>query len=217
MKGYPNNIVNAIIKYVLSKEILTNDIISNEEKGKISTVCINVDYSGEKGEYLLKKCFKKLGRSTNQKVNFVCRYSVTKMSFFTKMKDKLKILSKSNVVYQFSCRGCESSYIGKTERTLFQRTKEHVTRADLAIKGHLDNCSNVEHLFSINDFVLNDTNMHEFTLSLVRQNTRITDQSYNWNVLLFKEAYHIKEKCPILNDDVGSCVVFLVHGTILQQ
>ena len=212
MKGYPNNIVNAIIKYVLSKEILTNDIISNEEKGKIPTVCINVDYSGEKGEY-----FRRFGPSTNQKVNFVCRYSVTKMSFFTNMKSKLKIVSKSNVVYQFSCRGCESSYIGKTERTLFERTKEHVTRADSAIKRHLDNCSNVEHLFCINDFVLNDANTHEFRLSLVRQNTRIIDQSYNWNVLLFKEAYHIKEKCPILNDDVGSCVVFLVHGTILQQ
>ena len=26
----------------------------------------------EKGEHLLKKCFKKLGCSTNQKVNFVC-------------------------------------------------------------------------------------------------------------------------------------------------
>ena len=87
--------------------------------------------------------------------------------------------SKSNVVYQFSCRGCESSYIGKTERTLFQRTKEYVTRADSAIKGHLDNCSNVEHLFSINNVMLNDVNKHKFTLNLVRQNTIIIDQSCN--------------------------------------
>ena len=50
----------------------------------------------------------------------------------------------------FLCSGCESSYIGKTEQTLFERTKEHVTRADSAIKGHLDNCSSVENLFSIN-------------------------------------------------------------------
>ena len=121
--GYPKNIVNAIIKRVLSKETLTNDVISNEQKDKIPTVFINIDYPGEKGEHLLKKCFKKLGRSTNQKVNFVCRYSVTKISFFTNMKEKLNKLSKSNVVYQFSCPGCESSYIGKTERTLFKRTK----------------------------------------------------------------------------------------------
>ena len=55
------------------------------------------------------------------------------------MKEKLNKLSKSNVVYQFSCPGCESSYTGKTQRTLFERTKEHGTRADSPIKGHLDN------------------------------------------------------------------------------
>ena len=118
------------------------------------------------------------------------------------MRNKLNILSKPNVVYKFSCPGCDFSYIGKTEQTLFERTKEHVNRADSAIKGHLDNCSNMVHLFFINNLELNDVNMHEFRLNLVRQNTRIIDQSYNWNVLLFKEAYHIKEKCPILNNGV---------------
>ena len=53
------------------------------KKDKIPTVFINTDSPGEKGEHLLKSFFKKLGRSTNQKVNFVCRYSVTKISFFT--------------------------------------------------------------------------------------------------------------------------------------
>ena len=86
----------------MPNETLTNDVISNEEKYKIPTVFINIDYPGEKGEHLLKKSFKKLRRSTNQKVNFVCRYSVTKISFFTNMKDKLNKLNKSNVAYQFS-------------------------------------------------------------------------------------------------------------------
>ena len=91
-----------------------------------------------------------MGRSTNQKVNFVCRFSVTKILFFTNMEDKLKKLGKSDVVYQFPCSCCESSDIGKNERTLFERTKEHVTRADSAIEEHLDNCLKMEHLFSIN-------------------------------------------------------------------
>ena len=78
-----------------------------------------------------------------------------------------------------------------------ERTKEQVTRA---IKGHLDNCLNMKHLFSINNLVLNDVNTHYFRLNLVRQNTRIIDQSNNLNLLLFKEAYHIKEESPILNN-----------------
>ena len=118
------------------------------------------------------------------------------------MQDKLNKLGKSNVVCQFSCPGCESSYIGKTERTLFKRTKYHVTHAGSAIKGHLDNYLNMEHLFSINNLILNDVNTHKFRLNLVLQNTRIIVQSNNWNVLLFKEAYHINEKCPILNNGV---------------
>ena len=121
--SYPKNIVNAIIKCVLSKETLTNDVISNQQKDKIPTVFINIDCPGEKGEHLLKKSFKKLGRSTKQKVNFVCCYSVTKILFFTNRKHKFNKLSKSNVVYEFSLSVCESSYIGKTEQTLFERTK----------------------------------------------------------------------------------------------
>ena len=118
------------------------------------------------------------------------------------MKHKVNKLSKSNVAYQLSCPGCESSYIGKTERTFFERTKEHVTRPDSAIKGHIDNCLNVEHLFSINNLILNDVNMHEIRLNLVRQNTGIINGSNNWNILLFKEAFHIKKKCPMLNNSV---------------
>ena len=93
------------------------------------------------------------------------------------MKGKLNKLSKSYVVYQFSCPGCESPCIGKTECTLFEKTKEHVTREDSAIKGHLDNYTNVKHLFSIHNLILNDINTHEFRLNFVRHSTRIIDES----------------------------------------
>ena len=133
-----------------------------------------------------------MGRFTNLKVNFVCRYSVTKISFFTNMKDKLKKLSKSNVVCQFSCPGWESSYIGKTEWTVFKRTKQHVTRADSAIKGHLGNWLNVEHLFFTDNLILNDVNTHEFRLNLVHGNKRIIDESNNWNFYCLKKHTILK-------------------------
>ena len=171
LERLPANIVNAAIKRVPSKETLTNGVISNEEKDKTTMAFVNINYPREKGEHLLKKCFKKLRPSADEKINFVCRYSVMKISFFTNMKDRLNKLSKSNVVYQFPCPGCESSYIGKTERTLFERTKEHVTCADSVIKGHLDKL-NVEHLFHIHNLMLNDVNAHDFRLNFVCHNTR---------------------------------------------
>ena len=114
-KGYARNIVNAIMKRVLSKETLTNNIISNDEKEKTPAFFINRNYPEENGGHLLKKCLKELGQSANQEVNLVCRCSITNISFFTNMRDKLNKLSKANAGYQFSCPGCESSYIGKTE------------------------------------------------------------------------------------------------------
>ena len=55
--GYPKNIVNAITKRVLSNKTSTNDVISNAEKNKASTIFINTDYPGKKSEHLLKKYF----------------------------------------------------------------------------------------------------------------------------------------------------------------
>ena len=55
--GYSKNIVNAIIKRVLSEETSTNDVIGNEEKNKILTVFINIDYPRGKDEHLLKIFF----------------------------------------------------------------------------------------------------------------------------------------------------------------
>ena len=94
---------------------------------------------------------------------------------------------------------------------LFERPKAYVTRADKAIKGHLDNCLNVEHLFSINNLILNDVNTLEFRLNLARQNTRIIDESNNWNFLLFKEAYHFKKSAQFLimvSRRLGKCNSF---------
>ena len=50
----------------------------------------------------------------------------------------MPLLNKSHIVYKFSCPGCQSSYIGKTDRTLLTRTREHaVTDKESAIYKHL--------------------------------------------------------------------------------
>ena len=57
----------------------------------------------EKGEHLLKKCFKKLGCSTNQKLILFAFVWFCLRKYCNNVKDKLNKLGKSNVVYQFSC------------------------------------------------------------------------------------------------------------------
>ena len=195
--GYPKHIVNNIIKRSLTKK----KTITNENE-KLPVVYINVDFTGDKGEHLLTQAIKKLRRCTNQKVIFKTCYSVTKLSFFTNTKDRLNMLSKSSVVYQFKCPGCNSSYIGKIERTMFVRTKKHAKRNDSAIHNHITHCPSVNYLFGINNLLHNDVDSSDFKINLVRDNTIIIDQSKNWNILLFKEAFHSKQKSSCLNNGV---------------
>ena len=122
--NYPNYIVKSIIKHVQRKQSDATKNDKNDEK-ETPTVFFHINYGGEKVESLVKTCFKKLRRCSNKNVKFIARYTVTKMSFFTNTKDKIDTLSKSHVVYEFKCPGCNSSFIGKTDRTLCTRTHEH--------------------------------------------------------------------------------------------
>ena len=60
---------------------------------------------------------------------------------FCSNKDRIEPLNKANVIYQFSCPGCSVKYIGKTERNLAVRLKEHGKgEVDSAINKHLQSC-----------------------------------------------------------------------------
>ena len=46
----------------------------------------------------------------------------------------------------------------------------------------------------------------EFLIQTVRDNTNIIDRDDNWNLLLYKEAYHIKRSTPFLNNGLKPVV-----------
>ena len=111
---------------------------------------------------------------------------------FTNMKDKTPKENKSNVVYEFTCQKCSDSYIGKTERTLLERAKEHAYKDnDSAIHKHLQSCYEPDDLTSKTNKELVD---------LVVNNTKVIDSARNWNLLLYKEALHIKRRKCVLNN-----------------
>ena len=115
------------------------------------------------------------------------------------------------MVYKFVCPGCNSSYVGKTERTLSERTTEHAWSSnDSAIKFHLDSCdafNDILCIYNMSPSLFSDTwfsdagsdNHRTLRIELVQNNTTIIDRHNNWNILLFKEALKIKELKPCLN------------------
>ena len=163
-------------------------------------ICFNLPYTGDKGEHITKSCIRKLRSCTTEKIKFRVRYNTTKLCYFTNTKDPTPILNKSNVVYEFSCPGCRSKYIGKTDRTLYERTLEHSHKKDSAIFCHLENCNNFQHildLFSIHD--VDKFDERQFYKNIVQNNTSVISSDNNWNLLLYKEAFFIKQNKPSLN------------------
>ena len=112
----------------------------------------------------------------------------------------------SFVAYDFSWSGCGANYIGKIERTLYDRTVEHAwTDNYSAVYKHLNDCTGVQHLFDIASLHSSHftssaptQNSDKFDLrtariNLVQDNTELTDRHRNCNILLLKEALKIKE------------------------
>ena len=56
----------------------------------------------------------------------IVAYKTLKTSNLFPNKDRLKFTLSSDVVYEFSCQLCSSSYIGETKRHLYTRIKEHM-------------------------------------------------------------------------------------------
>ena len=169
-------------------------------------IYLELKYSGTKADRLIKQCFKKLHRcfKKEKQVKFILKYQTTKLSFFTNTKDKLSPLSQSSLVYKFNCPGCNSSYIGKTERTLHERTAEHAyenkkNEEQSAIYEHISTCPNYDHIQNMFATLNNDIMINKFNISQIRNNTIIIDKANNWNVLLFKEALYIRRQRPSLN------------------
>ena len=58
-----------------------------------------------------------------------------------KSKDPVPALLKSSVIYKLSCPGCLQQYIGKTDRSLAFRLREHAIRPEQPMYKHLSNCN----------------------------------------------------------------------------
>ena len=132
--------------------------------------------------------------------------------------------SRSNLVYEFPCPGCNSSYIGKTERNLATRLSERSDPQKSSIAKHLSECEhanyvlNLNHIFdNLNDINDKDTNKPDTPLSrhnLIMVNTQTLHnlKHTNSNLLLFLEALYIKYRNPVLNNGLRASKELVVFS-----
>ena len=108
------------------------------------------------------------------------------------------------VVYEYSCPGCSERYIGKTESTMFNRTKQHAwTQKDSAVYKHFNKCEGWAHIKGVlqcdTELMVDDK---ELQINTVQSNTKVISRAENWQTLAFKESLKIKEKKPSLNNGI---------------
>ena len=203
--GFPKWIARKVIKEGLQPRRENND---EQETEELDTLYMFLPYNGREAESIVTRCKKRLSRlfKNGRKVKFSIRFQTTKVSFYTSNKDRIPFLSTSGVIYRYTCPGCNSAYVGKTDNTMFNRTKQHGwTQSDSAIRKHFDHCEawkDIVGMFQTGGLEIDKMN---FQVSCVRENTEVINRSDNWLKLSFLESLAIKEWKPELNCGLKSC------------
>jgi hypothetical protein len=156
---------------------INNIQIPNAQKRKKFIPLPYVNHKADEFAYRLSKLVKKTFPLVELVVAFSAPNEIGKLFPF---KDNIEDDTlKSLVVYKIKCETCGQEYIGKTERILVHRIKEHNTgKQDSAIKTH-------RRLFPTHEIDAN--------------NIEIIDRASNNFKLELKETLHILSKKPALN------------------
>ena len=203
--GFPRSVTNRLIeRFTKSSE---NERPDEEDQDEI-TLWFDVPYIGSTGENLMKSFRKKITKllNTDKKIKIKTIFKISQLRDFASTKDKVPLMSKSNVVYQVCCPGCNATYIGKTERTLRERTIEHAwSDVESPMRNHLKSCQHFRHLFDMLSIFENGTRddehiaLRNFSIQSIQDGIKILDNDSKWNQLLYKEAMQIERKDPQLN------------------
>ena len=207
--GFSRNLTKKLINVFTARAEINNDTTQTDLNAdrsdnippeKLPTIWMRLPFIGKHGNILTKKFIKKTRRLLKGPCKFILNWRTTNYNCFLSCKDKIPDEYKSSVAYKFSCPGCRSSYIGKTDRCLYTRIKEHSTRENSETYAHVNSCEYFQHfksLLELSPDLFNPicTNITQ----LIFNNCKIIDKSDHWPLLLFKESLAIRRRKPVLN------------------
>jgi hypothetical protein len=180
--NYPEEVVElSIAKFLESKATPQPPTVTQDEK---VTRFLKLPYVSRKCEdyaFRLKQLVSKNFQQVEFNVAFQIPLTIGNMFPF---KDNIKLAhERSLVVYRLSCSTCKADYIGKTERILCHRLKEHASKASSACYLHTQEYPG-----------------HSIDYNRVE----ILDTASSDRKLRIKENMHILDKEPVLNKQLNS-------------
>ncbi len=203
--GFSRNLTKKLINAFTpnpegSNNIPHGDLTERATPDNLPKIWIRLPFIGRYGNILTKKFVNKTRRLLKSPCKFILNWRTTNSNCFLSCKDKTPDEYKNSVVYEFSCPGCRSTYIGKTDRCLYTRLKEHSTRENSEINAHINHCEHFQHIKSLMELSPDSTNPINTNLTeLIFRNCKIIDRSDHWSLLLFKESLAIRRRKPDLN------------------
>lgn len=139
-------------------------------------------YVGKASEKMLHRVKREM---SPHGIDLRAAYRTTKTGAYFRLKQKVPMLLRSDVVYEFKCSRDENvRYIGETQRQIFKRISEHASSKTSAVYDHRRNCKNCS----------NDDNFVD-SFCIVR--------GCESGSILSEEALCIKKFEPTLNVQLG--------------
>jgi hypothetical protein len=190
---YPPHVVDEHLVRVKLKFEKQNKTIEEEKTKKIKF--ITLPYINNKCESFARELKWKVESNFKDIELNVAFQSPKTIGQLFPFKDKIvDNKNKSMVIYKISCKQCDATYIGKTERILSYRLNEHSKSKTSAIYQHST-----------------DTG-HQMNFD----NPEIIDNASNDLKLRIKELLHILKKKPSLNKQLNDQSQFEIKTFIIQ-
>ena len=182
---FPSSLVNRTVKHYLSNFFAsTSRTLAATSSNETRTHYYKLPFVGPFSTYAQRR-IKHLTRRYCKNLEIKLVFAPYKIKNLFSAKDVISKLSRSRVVYKFSCAGCSACYVGETNRHLATRVREHL-RSDKNshIFQHIHGSETCRALCSENCFSILDTASTSFQLKI-------------------KEALHIGWENPSLNKQVN--------------
>jgi hypothetical protein len=194
---YPTEVIDQTISKFIEKKTKNNNIpVQTVEKMKRFLKLPYVNRKCEDFAFRLKQLVESNYTQVDFNVAFQAPMTIGKLFPF---KDNIKkVEERSMVVYKLRCATCGATYIGKKERILYYRMKEHQDEKkdnNSACKKHIK--ANRGHRIAF-------------------ENVEVLDSADNDLKLRIKELLHILTRKPELNKQLGSQSSFEIKTLLIQ-
>ncbi len=208
--GFPRRLTSKLINQFNPSTSVCNDVDNEATITETNTIddtkiWLQLPYLGKFGNRLTRSFIRKITPLLTLKCRFIINWKTINSNVFVSCKNKTPTPYQSSAVYEFICPGCNSRYIGKTDRCLYTRTKEHSHQKTSEIHQHFSSCEQFQHIKAILELYPDDDAMSNKPCIMaehVFHNTKIIDKSNHWSLLLYQESLAIQRHKPELNHGI---------------